>query len=242
MDITCLADLHGFQPELPGGDILILAGDFTASDKLTEWASFFKWLKIQPYKNKILVAGNHDNLFEHGFPKNQFEADDLKDIIDYLDIDIDFEYLCDSGIEIVIKNTTLKIWGAPWTPIFSGVNYRCKAFMDSEEYLDKRFALIPADLDILITHSPPYGILDQVPTDSKINKGSKSLRNSIEKKIPEMVIFGHIHEQGGKYVQKEGILYINGSLVDERYRNVNRARRIIFDEEMPKMQRFKVIE
>lgn len=135
-----------------------------------------------------------------------------------------------------------------------GMNPHCKAFtVDTEEELAEKWAMIPDDIDILITHSTPYGILDEVKLEGQFklsepplqmyeHVGSKSLMKGIEKVLPEMVIFGHIHEQGGKYVQKKGIFYINGSVVDERYQHVNRARRIIFDEKMPKMQRIKIVE
>ncbi len=244
MDITCVSDLHGFYPKLEGGDLLIIAGDLTARGTQEEFydpdsgwegdATFIGWLDMQNYEKIIIIAGNHDN-----FLKEKIEMP-LSNI----------EYLCDSGTEF----QGLKIWGSPWTLSFKGMNPKCKAFTcETEEDLAEKWKLIPDDIDILITHGPPYGILDKAirhdcfcmsdpPKQMYEHVGSKSLGNSIEKIMPEMVLFGHIHEQGGKYVQKKGILYINGSVVDEGYRNVNRARRIIFDEEMPKMQRFKIIE
>jgi len=52
MIIDCIADLHGFYPELDGGDLLIIAGDITASDKSHQWVEFFKWLAAQDYQKK----------------------------------------------------------------------------------------------------------------------------------------------------------------------------------------------
>ncbi len=219
MDITCIADLHGYKPELPGGDLLILAGDYTAADKLTEWADFFSWLKDQPYEKKILIAGNHDNLFETGFPKNQKEADDWKEVVDFLDIESDFEYLCDSGTEY----KGLTIWGTPWTPWFHGVNSKCKAFMDSESYLNKRFSLIPEDTDILITHGPMYHILDANVQGYAC--GSTSLRDHIDRVKSRLHICGHIHEQGGNQLmykhQGPNTWCVNCSYVDHNYKPVN---------------------
>lgn len=224
MDITCISDLHGYYPALEGGDLLILAGDYTATGKLTQWAQFFRWLKDQPYEKKILIAGNHDNFMQTGFPKNQQEADDLKEVIDFLDTDVDFEYLCDSGTEY----NGVKIWGSPWTPWFHGVNPKCKAFMKSESHLEKKFRMIPEDLEILITHGPMRHILDQ--NIDGYTCGSSFLRQHIDRAKPKFHIFGHIHEQGNNQLmykhQGSNTWCINCSYVNENYKPVNQPIRI----------------
>lgn len=98
MIIDCVSDLHGFYPELPGGDLLIVAGDLTSSDCLYEYDKFHDWALTQDYKNVIVIGGNHD----HFLQKNPY----------YFPIDDDgFHYLCDSSTEF----EGLKIWGSPWT-------------------------------------------------------------------------------------------------------------------------------
>lgn len=224
MIIDCISDLHGYKPSLPGGNLLILAGDYTASGTLNQWAAFFEWLKRQPYDKKILIAGNHDNLFESGFPKNQKEADSLKEVQSFLieqnEIEIpDCEYLCDS----VTEYKGIKIWGTPWTPWFHGVHPKCKYFMDTEKYLERKFTLIPEGIDILITHGPMRNVLD-----SNINQiacGSTSLREHIDRAKPNFHIFGHVHEQGGNQIMYKHLgpntLCVNCSYVNENYRPVN---------------------
>ncbi len=196
MIIDCIGDLHGLKPILPGGDVLILAGDYTAEGKLNQWDGFFRWLKDQPYHEKILIAGNHDNLFERGFPQNQKEADKVEEVMPFLDTNMDFEYLCDSGMGMVINGIGLKIWGTPWTPTFDGVNPKCMAFMETESFLDSKFSLIPDDIDLLITHGPMRHILDA--NKDGYACGSTSLRKHIDRVKPRFHIFGHIHEQGGQ--------------------------------------------
>jgi Icc-related predicted phosphoesterase len=222
MIIDCISDLHGYKPNLPGGDLLILAGDYTAADKLTQWADFFHWLKKQPYEKKIVVAGNHDNFFESGFPKSQKEADNLKEVIDFLDVDVDFEYLCDS----VTEYNGLKIWGSPWTPLFKGVHPKCRAFMLDESKLDSKFSLIPEDLDILITHGPMHHMLDA--NIDGYACGSRSLKQNIDKTCPRIHIFGHIHEQGNHELRykKSNTWCINCCYVNEKYQPVNNYVRI----------------
>ncbi len=237
MIIDCISDLHGYYPELEGGDLLIIAGDITARDEIIQWGQFFHWLKKQPYEKKIIIAGNHDNFLYSGFPKTQEEADDLKEVLSFLIEqgemgNPDFEYLCDSGTQF----EGFKVWGSPCSLKFEGINPHCMAFTGTEEELAEKFALIPDNIDILITHSPPYGILDQVRIRKlsgrrmeKEHVGSQSLRNQvINGRFPNLKlhIFGHIHECGGKILDTTLTKFVNASIVNEYYENVNKPIRI----------------
>src|ERR1700748_3248881 len=110
MKITCISDIHGEYPETTGGDLLILAGDYTGSDKIPQWDAFYKWLHKQDYRKKIMIAGNHD-----GFLIHAMNTADYREIIG--EWGEDYEYLCDSGTEF----EGLKIWGSPWSLLFSGI-------------------------------------------------------------------------------------------------------------------------
>lgn len=239
MIIDCVSDLHGHYPKLEGGDLLIVAGDLTAFDQTVQWAKFFEWLKKQDYHKKILIGGNHDNFMANGWPKSQKEAEELKEVQEFLDEQEsdginDFEYLCDSGTEF----DGLKIWGSPWSLWFKGINPKCKAFTGSENDLQKKFSNIPTDVDILITHSPPWGIADSArdPYDGRAQHvGSKSLyRELIGRLQPKLHVFGHIHEEGGQqlFLKRPGFgtenntRCVNASYVNERYEPVNKPIRI----------------
>ena len=219
MIIDCISDLHGFYPELEGGDLLIVAGDLTARDTYVEYKKFFEWIYSQKYSKKILISGNHDN-----FLMKTAENSHLRRLAGYDKDDIEFEYLCDSGTEF----EGLKIWGSPWTKTFEGINPKCKAFTcDTDEELGEKWNLIPDDTDIVITHTPPYGIFDE--TKRKELVGSKSLLLRIAEIKPLIHCFGHIHEQGGKQLVllwKNGTCFINCSNVNERYKPVNKPIRI----------------
>jgi len=214
MIIDFCSDLHGYFPKLDGGDLLIIAGDLTASDKKEQHILFLSWLSKQEYRKKIWISGNHDNFLIN---------------TKYIPIkNNDMEYLCDSGTEF----EGLKIWGTPWSLTFEGINPKCMAFTcDTEEELAVKFSLIPDDIDILISHSPPYGILDKCNNG---NVGSKSLRNILDRTKPRLLVCGHIHEQGGKQIiykrpgfgDENNTICINASYVDERYRPVNKVMRI----------------
>lgn len=225
MIIDCVADLHGNTPELEGGDLLILGGDYTANDSFSGWIRFFDWLDKQKYTKKVLIAGNHDNFCKSWAISGTFDDRAYEQI--YPGEKPLFDYLCDSGV--VYEG--LKIWGSPWTSRFPGINPKCCSFTgkDDEEIAPK-FDLIPTDVDILITHSPPFTIRDQIEDGKQV--GSASLMaNHLSRLRPKLWVFGHIHEgygQEGPY-QWNGTKYVNASHVDERYRPVNKPIRIILE-------------
>jgi Icc-related predicted phosphoesterase len=216
--VDCVADLHGFYPNLQGGDLLIIAGDLTKRDSDEQQRDFIFWLasiqcSVKDYKKIIYIAGNHDNFF---YDKDRHGS--LKTPHDW-----GIEYLCDSGTEF----DGLKIWGSPWTPIFDGVNPKCKAFMEKESCLDEKFSLIPENLDILITHGPMRHMLDNNMDGHAC--GSSSLRKHIDRTKPRYHVFGHIHENGGNELMynRTKTWCLNCSHVNERYEPVNGYIRVI---------------
>ena len=206
--------------------MLIVAGDLTAHDAVEEYSEFQRWLVKQRYRKKILIAGNHDTKLESPWPgglKGPFREDKAF---------YDFDYLCDSGTEF----EGLKIWGSPWTPLFKGINPFCKAFMLPEAELAAKFAMIPDDTDILVTHGPPYGVFDgvvnNIPMKNGVMKkivkqaGSLSLDDRVSDIKPRLHVFGHIHEGYGRDLIGD-VEFINCSHVNERYEPVNKPIRII---------------
>ncbi len=219
MIVDCISDLHGHYPELEGGDVLIVAGDLTASDKLEQYFSFFDWIESQNYRKKIVTAGNHDNLMQkEGYmgPEGEMKGS--------------FDYLCDSGTDY----QGVKIWGSPWTKTFPGINPHCMAFTcDTEEQLAEKFSTIPEELDILITHSPPLGILDKNRKDESC--GSRSLREKIAsiplRNRPKLWVWGHIHESYGEFYYEAGdrgsCQMVNASHMTGDYEPINKPIRVV---------------
>jgi Icc-related predicted phosphoesterase len=218
MIIDCISDLHGFYPKLEGGDLLIVAGDLTASDTEYQHNEFSDWLEKQDYPKKIVISGNHDGLLQgvgKEWAKKMFP---------------DATYLEDSGLSWC----GLKIWGSPWTKTFEGINPKCKAFtVDTEEELAEKWKLIPEDIDILITHSPPYGVRDRAKRKNGYGfecVGSKTLQMAaLNFHSLKLWVMGHIHEDygeeapGGNYPGK----IVNASHVNERYESENKPIRVI---------------
>lgn len=220
MRIVITSDLHGETPDFPDGDLLIIAGDITATDHIKQWAKFFSWFKEQPHRKKILIAGNHDNFLFKAFPKSKEEADQLKEIQNLLDEEDkegfdDFEYLCDSGTEF----EGLRIWGCPWTVNFFGQNPEAKAFgLLTEAQAEDKFNLIPADTDILVTHAPPYGILDGTRNH---RFGYHTLRRVVDRVKPRLHCYGHVHE--GYSEEKIGdTIFVNAAHMTIDYKPINK--------------------
>lgn len=197
MIVTAISDLHGYQPRLPGGDLLIIAGDLTSNDKLSQHQQFREWIHSQNYRYTVYIAGNHD----HG-------------LLDYVQKGMPgVRYLCDSGTEF----EGFRIWGSPWSPLFYGQNPLASAFSVTESELIDKFALIPDDTDILVTHTPPWGILDYC---SNGRVGSGALLRRVKDVKPALHVFGHIHEGAGR-VLVDDTLFVNASHVNGRYKPVN---------------------
>jgi Icc-related predicted phosphoesterase len=214
MIVDCISDLHGYYPKLEGGDLLIVAGDLTARDHEYEYREVYEWFWMQNYAGIVFIGGNHDNNI--GTITKQGPQS--------------IQYLCDSGTEFL----GLKIWGSPWTKTFKGMNPHCKAFtMEDDCQIGEKFKLIPDDTDILITHSPPLGILDVVqrwPDMKMENCGSGHLRTHVERIKPKLHVFGHIHEGYGKLLLKHqgpNTWCVNASHVNEVYDPINKPIRII---------------
>jgi Icc-related predicted phosphoesterase len=191
--------------KLPKADVIIHAGDISYKGKEVEVIDFFDWFSKLSYTYKICIAGNHDFFFER--EKQELIRKRIPENVMYLQ---------DGGVEI----DGIKIWGSPVTPWFFNWAFNRKR----GKQLVNHWKMIPADTDILITHGPPYGILDSIINET--NAGCIDLLRTVQQIKPKVHVFGHIHEAYGQ-VKRNGIHYINASLLNESYELVNKP--ILFD-------------
>ncbi|MGZ4996593.1 MAG: metallophosphoesterase [Methylobacter sp.] len=198
--LVCMSDTH-FPPQalsVPDGDVLIVAGDVCLRGHDYELQLFDRFLGRLPHRHKLLVAGNHDwVLAEAGREAAQAL---IQNAI----------YLEDSGVEI----EGVKFWGSPWQPEFCDWAFN----LPRGPKLAKVWAKIPNDIDVLITHTPPYGVLDQVPGGEHV--GCEELLKALQRIRPRTHIFGHIHESYG-VLKQDGTTFINACICDERYQPVH---------------------
>jgi len=201
--IVAISDLHGRLPEVPMCDLLLIAGDVCPDFKGTAipafrplvaerqlvWLRevFSPWLTRQPCGHVVMCWGNHDYVGElPGARLPTIDADVLTD-----------QQLLWNG---------LRIYATPWTYFIPGI----WAFDVSPRELAPRMAAIPAGIDVLLTHGPPFGILDR--TSGGEHAGSRSLLEAVTRVRPRLHVFGHIHEGRGRV----GVSH-NVAILDERY-------------------------
>ena len=178
MKFVALGDSHGLHHNIlmpPNIDLAIFTGDITQTGTLQEVKSFIDWLKKIPLKYKIVIAGNHDLCLENKSInwKKEFANSDIT-------------YLLNEIIEI----DGIKLYGSPYTP--QGGDF---AFQKTAQELKHLWQQLSLPIDILITHGPPYGILDI--TDKK-HLGDISLYHCVERLTPRIHIFGHVHSSFGQ--------------------------------------------
>jgi len=185
MRLVIISDIHNAQwnLKLPAGDVLIVAGDLTCRGGFEEYGSVDNWLGQLPYRDKIVIGGNHDT----GLQENPFLIKNAK-------------YLHNERYEV----GGVKFYGTGYnnTP---GDRW---AFNDPNDV-----TFIPdSDVDVLITHCPPYGIMDFW---GGRHGGDGRLLDKVLALKPKIHCFGHIHEWHD-IIEKDGIKFVGAAIQDEK--------------------------
>lgn len=207
MKIALVSDTHNLfsKLQIPQTDLLIHAGDFTTSGGEYEINGFLQCLvrlkQQQPKLEVVVIPGNHDdNIYKY---QEQWQ-----------------QRFRDSGASLLIDNSHYfmgyHIYGAPygpWPPHWPFSIQDVEPPILASQYWDR----IPTNVDILITHHPPYMYGDKVlrpRRDEDPNVGSKSLRETIPQ-LPQLKlhVFGHIHEGRGTYIDSN-VTFVNAASVD----------------------------
>jgi len=192
MKVACLSDTHTHHElvTVPECDMVIHAGDFTYRGDFKEVKDFIDWYGNLPAKHKILVCGNHEVIISKR-PR-------------VLDL-----WCMEKGITL-LKNQHVviagyKIFGSPYSVEFGNWVYG-----EPEDRLKRIWDMIHDDTDILVTHGPPWGVLD-VNRDG-INCGSTTLSEKLYNlnKL-KLYVTGHIHESRGT-TQIEQIQVVNAAM------------------------------
>lgn len=179
------------EVEVPPGDILIHAGDFTMfSRSLRSILDFDQWLGELPHRSKLICGGNHETFLQaHPASRSLLSSATV---------------LINEAVEIA----GLRIWASPVTR--SGLAFCIK----SDEDRRRLYADIPGDTDVLVTHGPPYGILD-ASSGSDYHQGDPVLLDAVMRLRPKLHIFGHVHldKHSPRIFETEHTVFVNASLL-----------------------------
>lgn len=191
------ADLHGELPDVPGCDLLIIAGDVCpvtdhSLSRQIQWleGQFSDWLRSLSAARVLGIAGNHDFALQshpalaHALP---------------------WTYLQDSGCTV----GGVSFWGVPWVP-----NLPLWAFHAGPERLADAYRQVPDGTDVVISHGPPRGLCDR--TEKGRDVGAVQAVAMLGRVEPSVYVCGHIHEAFGS-AQSGRTEVLNVSYVDERY-------------------------
>ena len=219
MKILAISDMHGYLPDIPDCDILIIAGDICpdfsnvnglATEKQLKWlkTEYNEWCKKLVGRGIKTIAtwGNHD------FVGQELDVHNFSCDCPYAEVGADEEFRVEG----------LKVWVTPWV-----TKLPFWAFNGTEATLDLLYCRIPEGIDILVTHAPPYGYGDVVPGWGHV--GTECLLKHIERIKPKAVFCGHIHPAYGKY-DLDGVPVYNVACVDDDYQLVRGATEIEWTE------------
>ena len=198
MRIVFISDTHlrhGFI--VPDGDVLVHCGDFTMTGTRQEVQHFQEWIASQSHRHKIVIAGNHDLIFED-------EPEKAPGLLGTL------TYLQDSSIRV----DDVTFYGSPWQPWFHDWAFNFRSGPKGRVQAQETWSKIPGETDVLITHGPPHGVLDRNLEGKHCGDGE--LLEAVLKVKPVIHAFGHIHRAYGTK-KKGSTLFINACICDERY-------------------------
>lgn len=195
------------------GDVFIHGGDFTYYGEDKYFTEFSEILGKLKFRYKIVIAGNHEISLDDTY----IDPEKKKLYLDEFPCKYTKEQLMAKFKEkgcIYLEHQAVNIegvdfFGSPFT------NYYCgSAFQYRRKYDDAIWSEIPSKVDVLITHSPPHGILDK--NVKGVICGSVALEKYSKLRRPKYHIFGHIHEARG-HAQINGTHYVNIALNGIRF-------------------------
>lgn len=243
MKICHISDTHGMKlcenTTIPECDVLIHSGDYSPwKGNLNDLTKFLIWFESQPAKVKIFTAGNHDLVLDKKWAKKR--EDSINRIIS-TQLYQDAKLLIESYKVKYLENKEyvyegVKFWGSPYSPTF-GSDWAFNADRGSD--IKTIWGLIPDDVNVLITHTPCFGILDEVPTSRRSawhkdgHVGCEDLRDIIIKKLTNLKLhcFGHIHDNYGIVIKNiaknKKIIFSNGARMSDNYEDITNKPYII---------------
>ena len=203
-----------FQLPTPKTDVFLHCGDLTQVGGISSFKLALKMLSSISAELKLVIPGNHDLELDKTFWSSQHDKEGNPKHPEDHDLAIKAmtgPLAAEAGVTFLNEGThffTLKsgakftIYVSPYTPAFGdwafAYEHNQDRFNSSQQTADGVTSIttnpIPNDIDIVMTHGPPRGILDWCPQG---NVGCPNLLHAVRRVKPLMHCFGHIHEGNG---------------------------------------------
>ncbi|KAL8917095.1 MAG: hypothetical protein Q9172_005980 [Xanthocarpia lactea] len=198
---------HAYREPLPSADVLLHAGDITMAGYIHEYESMVDMLSKANAELKIVIAGNHDVTLDEPYYEKIGKRKFHRNIGEDLEVVREMwtgEKAKKAGIVYLdegVRTFTLSngarftIYASPYQPEFC--NFAFPYRRDEDRFNQEAKNPIPdhPNIDILLTHGPPAGILDR--TRHGENVGCEHLLRAVRRCRPRLHCFGHIHEGWG---------------------------------------------
>jgi len=196
--VVAISDSHNHHRRIrvPDGDVLLHTGDVSENGTLEELEVFLAWFAAQPHRIKCFCPGNHDMLFDQ--------------------LPVESRWIIPQGVtflhdEALVLDNGLKVWGSGWNTTPGDWAFAVRP----GPAIAEKWALIPEDTDILLTHQPAFGILDKTRDAYDrpgVSYGCRDLAAAVDRVRPRLHVFGHIHDSVGREEQ-EGTTFVNAAIL-----------------------------
>jgi Icc-related predicted phosphoesterase len=204
--IVIVSDTHSQHEQLGRlrGDVLIHSGDSANgfARSTDDVQRLDDWFGQQDFSLILCTGGNHD------FELEERSRAGTTPVLRHA------EFLVDRSVHF----RGLHFYGAPWTPELDGW-----AFYLPPREMRERWARIPEDVDVLITHTPPQWILDRNRRGRCC--GCPDLAERLLGLRPRILGFGHVHASAGT-LERDGTTYVNASMVNSQYQIAHRPHEL----------------
>lgn len=240
MRLVHISDTHGEKYHnnliIPECDVLVHTGDIGGRTTCFELVEFLEWFNKQPAKIKIFIAGNHDLCLDKDYWRKEKDKGNLYGQLKWQEEYAEAQrfiqeynnvvYLCNN--EFIYES--VKFYGSPISPSFHKEHWAFNA--DNGKEIMKYWGMIPSNVNVLLTHTPVYKVLDNLGNRKRDgedeNAGSKDLLNVIKKRLNKLQLHcsGHIHENVG--IKLEAISNTRNCLFSNQAVISNGGEQLIF--------------
>lgn len=192
MRILAISDLHGSDwgvkqvhtwIDVLDPELLIMSGDITHFGPISFAGDFLRSLDVRT----LAIPGNCD-------------PPAILGLLDELEVNLHEK-------KVNIGGETFVGFGASNPTPFDTL------FEVTDDQIHKLLSPLMEDDVILVTHAPPYGVLDGTTFTGPL--GSKSIKRIIDDYKPKLAVYGHIHEAKG--LREEETVYLNPGSAREGY-------------------------